>query len=102
MNLSDIVLLLLFLAVFGVVPFVVIAIVSRRRPTIDASLQECPDCGAHNPKSKAHCYCCGSGFSLPPPDAAEAALIRRVKEADDRKTKRSVGTQAVEDSRSGT
>jgi hypothetical protein len=97
MNLDEIVIALLFLIVVGVVAVVLIEKLRPRRPTIVPSLQECPDCGAHNPQAREHCYCCGFRFILPQSEGAEATVIERAKQADDSKMRRSVGTQAVED-----
>src|SRR5580700_7161766 len=93
MNLGVTVILLLCLVVFGVIPLILIRVASRRRPTINSSLQECPDCGAHNPKDGEHCYCCGFGFILPQSDGTETTVNQRVKQADDSKMRRNVGTQ---------
>lgn len=97
MNLGEIVIVVVFLTVIGVVPIVVMGIASRRRPTINSSLKECPDCGAYNPNATEQCYCCGFGFILPQSDGTEVTLIQRVKQADDSKMRRRVGTQATED-----
>ena len=96
MDLDEIFIPLLVSIVFGVVAVVLIEKLlrrrRRRRPTIKLSLQECPDCGAHNPIAREHCYCCGFGFILPPWDGTETSVIQRVKQTDDRKKRRSVGT----------
>jgi hypothetical protein len=95
MNLSEIVMLLLFLAVFVVVP-VVLALIGSRHRSINASLPECPHCGAQNYKTKEHCYCCGFGVIFPQSNGADAVLIQRVKQADEIKMRRGVGTQTSE------
>jgi len=99
MNLGEIVMVVLILTIVSIIPFVVIGFLSRRRPTINSSLQECPHCGAQNHKAKEHCYCCGFGFIPPPSGGGEATVIQRVKQADDGKTRRRVGTRAFEDTR---
>ncbi len=94
MNHGEIFLAVLFLTVFVVVPLV-LALKASRRP-INSSLQVCPHCGAHNDTAKTHCYCCGFGFILPQSDGVEANLIQRVKQADDSKMRRGIGTQTTE------
>jgi len=99
-NLSEIVMLLVFLTAFVVVPVIFIQCGSRRRNSITSSLHECPHCGAQNHKAKDRCYCCGYGFISSKSDTPDAALIQRVKQADDGKMKRVVEAQtpeAVED-----
>jgi hypothetical protein len=97
MNLGEIVIVVMCLTALGLVLIVLMGIASHRRPPINSSLQECPDCGAHNRNAREHCYCCGFAFILPQSDATEANVIQRVKQADDSKMRRSVETQAVED-----
>jgi hypothetical protein len=94
MTLRDILMLALFLAVFSVVPFALMLLLSRHsRHKTHSSLRECPHCGAQNDKAKDHCYCCGLTFILPQPDGADPALIQRVRQEDDSRLKRTVGAQ---------
>ncbi len=93
MNLSEVVMLALFLTIFIVVLIVFAQIGSRRQATINPSLRECPHCGADNYKTKERCYCCGFGFVLPQSDGPDPALIQRVKRADDSRMRRKVETQ---------
>jgi len=93
MNHSEIFLAVLFLTVFVAIPVVMALIVSRRRPASNPGLQECPHCGAQNDTAKTHCYCCGFGFIR---RQSEADVIQRVKQADDSKMRRRVGTQTTE------
>lgn len=79
MNHYEVVLVVLFLAVFVVVPVVNGLIARRRKPAIVPNLKECPDCGAQNPGPRQHCYCCGFGFILPQSNRTEATLIQRGK-----------------------
>jgi hypothetical protein len=97
MNLGEIVIVVVFLTALGLVPIVLMGIASRRRATINSGLQECPDCGAHNPKVTERCYCCGFVLILPQSDGTEPTVIQLVKQADESKVRRSGGTQAVED-----
>lgn len=100
MNLSEIVMLLLFLTVFVVVPVIFIQYGSRRKNSITSSLNECPQCGAQNHKAKERCYCCGYEFIPSKSGATGPALIQRVKRADDGKSKRELEVrepEAVED-----
>lgn len=96
MNFSEIVMVLVFLTVFVVVPVIFIQCGSRRKNSITSSLNECPQCGAQNHKAKERCYCCGYGFISSKSDTTDAALIQRVKQADDDKMKRKVEAQAPE------
>jgi hypothetical protein len=79
MNVSGIVMVVVILTIVSVVPIVLIGIVSRRRPAIVPGLQECPYCGARNPKAREHCYCCGFSFIISQSNGLDAALIQRVK-----------------------
>jgi len=92
-NLGEIVILLMFLAGLLLVPIVAIQFIGRRKPAFKPSLQECPKCGAENHKAKEQCYCCGHSFGLPPTEGLDAALIQRVKQADDRKMRRGAAAQ---------
>src|SRR6266446_5546475 len=93
MNLSEFVILVLFLTVLLFVPVLVIQFISRRKPVFKPSLRECPNCGAENHKTKEQCYCCGHRFGSPPPEGLDAAVIRRVKQADNRKMRRRAASQ---------
>src|SRR5664279_1602910 len=97
MNLGEIVIPLLSLIVVGVVLVVLIETLRPRRPTINPSLQECPDCGAHNPRARENCYCCGFSLNRPQSNGAEITVIQRVKQADESKLRPGVGTQTIED-----
>jgi hypothetical protein len=88
MNLGEFVVLVLFLTVLLFVPIVVIQFIGRRKPVFKPSLQECPTCGAENHKAKEHCYCCGHRFGSPPSEGLDAALVQRVKQADERRVRR--------------
>ncbi len=92
MNLSEFVILVLFLTVLLFVPLVVIQFIGRRKPVFKPSLRECPNCGAENHKTKEQCYCCGHRFGSPP-EGPDAAVIQRVKQADDRKMRRRAASQ---------
>ena len=96
MNLGEIAMAVLFLVVFVVVPIVFTQMGRRRRSTIDPNLQECRHCGAQNNKDSRQCYCCGVGFVVPPSDGADPALIKRVKQADDSKTRSRVEAEALQ------
>jgi len=93
MNLSEFVILVLFLTVLLFVPLVVIQFIGRRKPVFKPSLRECPNCGAENHKTKEQCYCCGHRFGSPPPEGLDAVVIQRVKQADDRKMRRRAASQ---------
>jgi hypothetical protein len=98
MDLDKIFIPLLVFIVFGVAAIILIETLRRRRrrqPTIILSLLECPDCGTHNPRARERCYCCGFGFILAPSDGTESTVIQRVRQADNGKTKGTVGTQTV-------
>jgi len=88
MNLGEFVILLLFLTVLFFVPIIVIQFVGRRRPIFKPNLQECPSCGAENHRAKAQCYCCGHNFGPLPSEGTDAALIQRVKQADESRKRR--------------
>jgi len=92
-NLGEFVNLVLFLTILLFVPIVVIQFIGRRKPVFKPSLQECPNCGAENHKAKEWCYCCGHSFGLPAQEVLDAALIQRVKQADDRKMRRRAAAQ---------
>lgn len=93
-NLSEIVTVALFLTALGIVPILLMGIVSRRRPT-DSGLQECAHCGAYNRKTKERCYCCGLRFVLPQSDRPDPALIQRVKQADASRMRREAETHTL-------
>src|SRR5882724_12514988 len=93
MNLSEFVILVLFLTVLLFVPLVVIQFIGRRKPVFKPSLRECPNCGAENHKTKERCYCCGHRFGSPPPEGPDATMIQRVRQADDRKMRRRTAAQ---------
>jgi hypothetical protein len=93
MNLGEFVILVLFLTVLLFVPIVVIQFIGRRKPVFKPSLQECPNCGAENHKAKEQCYCCGHRFGSSPSEGLDAALIQRVKQADDRRMRRRSAAQ---------
>jgi hypothetical protein len=97
MDLDRIFIPLLVFIVFGVVAIVSIEKLRRRRPrpTINLSHQQCPDCGSRNPKARAHCYCCGFEFVMRQTEGTEVTVIHQVRQADNGKTKRTVGTQVV-------
>jgi len=100
MNLTDIVMLLVFLAVFVVVPAVFIQWGSRRKNTHRLNLQECPSCGAENYKAKARCFCCGYDLVAGRSEGSRDALLQRVKRADESRTRPPIpapSPQAVED-----
>jgi ribosomal protein L37E len=88
--------LVLFLVVFVAVPMIVIQFGSRRSDGM-SHIQVCPACGAHNYKTKQHCYCCGFGFNARQPDETESIVIQRAKQADEGKKRGSVATQVVDD-----
>jgi ribosomal protein L37E len=87
MNLTDMVMLLVFLVVFVIVPAVFIQLGSRRKHASHASLLQCPSCGAENYKTKHHCYCCGYDLSASQPEIASEAVLQRVKRADESRAK---------------
>jgi hypothetical protein len=95
MDLDKIVIPLLLLIVFGVVAVVLTEKLRRRRPTLILGLQQCPDCKAHNPKAREHCYACGFAFILSPSDGPEVTVVQRVKQADASEMRRRVGTQVA-------
>lgn len=98
MTLTDLAMLLLFLAVFVFVSLLFIQ-GGRRRPA-NPELQECPECGAQNHKGKERCYCCSHQLVSPQPDEPNLEVIHRVKEAEDGRGRRSVHAptlEAVED-----
>jgi ribosomal protein L37E len=97
-KLGEIVMLVLFLAVFVVVPILFIQFGSRRSDGM-SHIQVCPACGAHNYKTKTHCYCCGFGFILLQSDKAEDTIIQRAKQADDSNRRGIVKTELVDDAR---
>ena len=88
MNLGEFVILVLFLTILLFVPIVVIQFIGRRKPVFKPSLQECPNCGAENHKTKERCYCCGHRFGSPPTEGLDPVVIQRVKQTDDRKIRR--------------
>lgn len=90
MEFSGIVMLVLFLAVFVLVP-ILFAQFGRHRPDGLANLQVCPGCGAHNYKSKERCYCCGHRFLFPQSDGADRVQVPRVKTVDDSGKRRGTG-----------
>jgi hypothetical protein len=94
MNLTDIVMLLVFLAVFVVVPAVFIQLGSRRKHAHHANLQECPLCGAENYKAKARCYCCGYDLVVGRAEGASDALLQRVKRADENRMRPPIAAQS--------
>lgn len=87
MSLGEIVMVVMFLMVFVAVP-IIFAQCGRRRPAGLADLQACPDCGAHNYKTKERCYCCGYRFIRSGPDTAAPVQIPEAKPADGRRTGR--------------
>ncbi len=94
MNLTDIVMLLLFLAVFVVVPTVLIQLGSRRKHASHSGLLQCPSCGADNYKVKARCYCCGYDLVAGRSEAAGEALLQRVKRVDENRTRSPIAEQS--------
>ena|ERR1039457_4267136 len=94
MNLTDVVMLVLFLAVFVVVPAVFIQLGSRRKHASHSSLLQCPSCGAENYKGKASCYCCGYELVAGRSDGTNDALLQRVKRADEKRTRSPITTQS--------
>lgn len=87
MNLTDVVMLLLFIVVFVVAPAVLIQLGSRRKHANHSNLQECPSCGAENHKAKERCYCCGYDLAARRSEGTSEALLQRVKQADEKRMK---------------
>jgi ribosomal protein L37E len=82
-NLTDMVMLFVFLVVFVIVPAIFIQLGSRRKHTHHSDLQECPSCGAENYKVKARCYCCGYDLVAIRSGGPSDALLQRVKRMDE-------------------
>jgi hypothetical protein len=93
MNLGEFVIFVLFLTVLLVVPIVVVQFIGRRKPVFKPILQECPGCGAENHRDKEQCYCCGHRFGSSPSEGLDAALVQRVRQADDRRVRRKAAAQ---------
>lgn len=93
MNLTEIVILLLFLAVFVVVPAVFIQVGRRRKDASHVSLLQCPSCGAENYKTKERCYCCGYDLAAGRSAGTSEALLQRVKRADENRMKSRIAAQ---------
>jgi hypothetical protein len=84
---GEIFMVVMFLMVFVAVP-IIFAQCGRRRPAGLANLQVCPDCGAHNYKTKERCYCCGYRFIHPRSDEAAPVQIQEAQQEDGRRAGR--------------
>ena len=82
MSVTDLVGLLVLLAVFVFGPLLLMWYGSNRAPASKPSLRECPYCGAQNRTAQTRCYCCGHEFILPESHEATATVIQRVRQAD--------------------
>jgi ribosomal protein L37E len=99
-NLTDFVMLFLFLVVFVAVPALFIQLGSRRKHASHSSLLQCPSCGAENYKTKERCYCCGYDLAVARSGGTSDALLQRVKQADEKRVRSQIAAQspqAVED-----
>jgi hypothetical protein len=88
MNFGEFVILLVLLTVLFFIPIIVIQFFGRNGSIFKRSLQECPSCGAENDNAKIRCYCCGHDFESSPLEGLDAALLQRVRQADDSKKRR--------------
>jgi ribosomal protein L37E len=100
MNLTEIVMLLVFLAAFVVVPAIFIQLGSRRKHASHSGLLQCPSCGAENYKVKERCYCCGYDLAVSREERHGEPVLQRVKRADESRLRSPVATpspRVVED-----
>jgi hypothetical protein len=84
---TDLVGLLVLLAVFVFGPLFLMLFGSNRARGPKPALQECPQCGAQNRSPSARCYCCDYEFTLSEPDPTSAPVIQRVGQADTARAK---------------
>lgn len=91
MSVSGVIVVILFLALLGGAPILVIGLLTNRRQSpMQSSSQRCRKCGALNPLGREHCYDCGVSLPPLPPLPTKVTLIQRVKEAVDRKSGRRI------------
>ena len=87
MNLTDVVMVFLFVTAFVIIPAIFIRVGSRRKHVSHMNFQECPSCGADNYRGRERCYCCGYDLVGGRSAAPGEAVLERVRHADESRVK---------------
>jgi ribosomal protein L37E len=93
-NRTDAVMLLVFLVTFVIVPSAFFLMGRRRKHADEPNLQECPSCGAENYLTKERCFCCGYDLAAGRSAGPGEAILQRVKQADESRTKSRAATKS--------
>ena len=100
MSVTDLVGLLVLLAVFVFGPMFLMLLGSNRGHGSKPILQECPQCGAQNRTNQPRCYCCGHVLAPLESGDATATVIRRIREMDSNAAKGQAESQSPQPSKS--